>query len=452
MVRIRVPRNNGEVDGFLESVHDAFAAENEIMFGDGRVFGPEFSLVESHTIAARILCGFDGRSLWAPTEGRPVTVKSRTTKSGVGLYIGRPKIRGKGKFRKSLKDILETGKAVTFGGEAHTGIVDAFKSEVVLRYITNTFISTMENGELPPWRRPWKVRRPTSFATGKPYRGVNAFRLAQVAQEREYVSPLWITAGRAEKEGHPVKSGESGTMIVCPIFNDGDERTNIRDDDEGDDYEDVAPPKGFFCIPVFNLNQCEGMKGSTRGGARRRGAQSIIDGYVNREKRYAPTKTLNFDKRGNGRASYTPSKDRILVPRTSRTSESEYYIRAFHQIAHSTGHPNRCDRRDRDRQAPLGNHKPGKEELIAEMTASLLSAETTLEFNGAWGRNTASDREDWLRVIRRDLIWASFQATTAVEYILDRGGARKEILESKERKQARAKKKGNRKASARKRR
>lgn len=440
MIEIRVPNDPRsvyphDVHGFLESVHDAFASEEFALEEETRRWEKKTSapktrikFVGNHTVAARILCGLDGGSMWASAGS--VTVKSTTNGSGVSsLFIGRSKVHGGSRFKKGLREKLESRKDVRFTGESHTGIAEAFKSDVVPRYIINSFISTMGNGELPPWRRPWKLSYPISFATGKPYEGVNAFRLAQVAQERRYVSPLWITAYRAEKEGHPVKKGERGTMIVSPLRGDGDSGQVIDDD-----YEDRPPPSGFFCQPVFNLNQCVGMERSHRGGQPTLRAQSVIDEYINRERRY-----LGLEFGVGNRPSYAPSKDRIVVPRTTRPSD---YIKAFHQIAHSTGHSKRCDRRDGDRQAPLGKHELGKEELIAEMTTSLLSAETGLEFSGARVRNYD---EGWLEFIRQDpnmLIWASFQATTAVEYILDRDGARKRTrARADKREQERAKKK-----------
>ena len=455
---IPVPRNDGEVGGFLKGIHDAFASEEPIVFGDTVRFGRltmNVDRVRGHTIATRILCGFDGRKLWAPIEGRPVAVKSRTTKSGMGLYIGRHKITGIGRFKKRLREELEDGKSVKFGGEAHTEIAKAFKSEVVRRYITDAFISMMERGELPPWQRPWEMMRPTSYFSGLPYKGINAFNLALIAQDRGYDSPYWITAHRAQMKEIPVKDSQRqrGTIIVHVKVNDQDERVNM-----GDDNENTPPPISFFYHTVFNLNQCVGTEKIDKTRILPE-AQSVIDKYIRAEQRWLP-RTLKFHEGGN-RAYYRPSEDRIVVPPRGQFPDlDEYYMTVFHEIAHSTGHYKRCDRRDGNSPARLETHERGKEELIAEMTASLLSAETDLDFNSAWGRNAASYIEHWLGVIKGDpnmLIWASHQATTAVEYILNRDGARQKMRDrAEEREKARAKKKEEqerkRQARARKRR
>ena len=299
-------------------------------------------------------------------------------------------------------------------------IVEMFKSDVIRRHITNTFISMMENGELPPWQRPWRVPRQISVATGKPYRGINAYHLASIAAREGYHSSHWLTADRAEGDGHRVRSGERGTIIIAVKVNDGADDTNNSDESR------PLPPVSVFHHTVFNLNQCVGMERAGQETTILPEAQSVIKKYVNREQRLIP-KTLKFSERGT-RAYYTPSEDSIVVPPRSMYSDiAEYYMTVFHEVAHSTGHHKRLDRRDRDK--PDGPHDYGQEELVAEMTASILSAETDLEFNGAWVKNTASYLNGWLRVIRGDpnmLIWASLQATTAVEYILDRDGARRE--------------------------
>ena len=176
-----------------------------------------------------------------------------------------------------------------------------------------------------------------------------------------------------------------------------DERESANDRQE----PAPPPPVSYFTIPVFNLNQCEGMERAEEKTAILPEAQSVIKKYVDRERRLIPG-TLSFSERGL-RAYYVPSEDRIVIPpRSQYTDAAEYCVTAFHEIAHSTGHPKRLDRRDRNKPSPFGSHEYGQEELVAEMTASLLSAETGLDFGGAWARNAASYLADWLSVIRGD--------------------------------------------------
>ena len=421
MATITVPKTESEVNGFIKSVNDeAFAAENPIIFeGD-------------HTAAMRILCEI------APIDfrrasGGVFTVNAAITESGAEFYVDGSKTSGRREFKKRLRGELESGKRANLDGGRvlHTEIAKLFKSDLIRRRITGVFIGMMENGELPPWRRPWGLSRPYSFASGKPYRGVNAYYLAYAAGIEGWHSSRWLTAARAEKEGHPVRSGERGELIIMAKPNDERESANDREEPA------PQPPVAYFTIPVFNLNQCEGMEWAEEKTAILPEAQSVIKDYVDRERRLIPG-TLRFSERGL-RAYYVPSEDRIVIPpRSQYTDAAEYCVTAFHEIAHSTGHPKRLDRRDRNKPSPFGSHEYGQEELVAEMTASLLSAETGLDFGGAWARNAASYIAGWLRVIRGDpdmLIRASFQATAAVEYILDRDGARAEARKRADRRE-----------------
>ncbi len=48
--------------------------------------------------------------------------------------------------------------------------------------ITNTIIDALQNGGLPPWRKPWSDNPNanglhTSMSTGNPYRGINQLLL-----------------------------------------------------------------------------------------------------------------------------------------------------------------------------------------------------------------------------------------------------------------------------------
>ena len=434
MATITVPTTESGVDGFIKNIVDeAFAAENQIIFeGD-------------HTAAARILCETAPSALWRPGAGA-ISVWANGDDLCIGGALGETRRRRGRKFVKTLKDELESGKRVKFiGGRAlHTEIVKAFKGGLIRRHITGVFISMMESGELPPWKQPWRLARPYSFASGKPYRGINAYHLAYKAAMGGWRSPRWITRRKAEQKEHPVRNGERGAVIIMAKPNEEGEARN------GPNGSAPPPPVSYFYHTVFNLNQCEGMERAGEKAALLPKARSVIREYVDRERRLIPA-TLKFAERGTS-AYYRPSEDRIVIPpRSMFADEAEYCVTAFHEIAHSTGHPNRLDRRDRNKPAPFGSHEYGQEELAAEMTASLLSAETDLDFSGAWARNAASYLDSWLSVIRGDpdmLIRASYQATAAVEYILNREGAREEARERADRR-ARARRERERKAGAR---
>jgi antirestriction protein ArdC len=65
------------------------------------------------------------------------------------------------------------------------------------------------------------------------------------------------------------------------------------------------------------------------------------------------------------------------VPSLKRCKYSEgYYSALFHELAHSTGHENRLNRKELLSNDGFGSTNYAKEELTAEMTAAFLSAVT----------------------------------------------------------------------------
>ena len=86
-------------------------------------------------------------------------------------------------------------------------------SEAVYRIVTEDIIKSLSQG-IVPWRKPWTGQPsvPTSFTTGRPYRGVNRFMLDPCITG--FSSPYWITFNQASKQGGKVKAGEKSRKVV----------------------------------------------------------------------------------------------------------------------------------------------------------------------------------------------------------------------------------------------
>lgn len=96
----------------------------------------------------------------------------------------------------------------------------------------------------------------------------------------------------------------------------------------------------------------------------------------------------------------------------------EYHSTLFHEMAHSTGHPNRLNRKSLETPAPFGSPIYSREELVAEFGAAFLCAQAginnTLE-------NSAAYISGWRRALRADnrlVISAASQGQKAADYIL----------------------------------
>ena len=408
--KVKVPTTERGVDGFIKNIHEAFASEKRIVF-DG-----------DHTTAARILC--ETTPLFPKVTARmtsggliyPATVRTPVSpvnlnKASISAFGERYRLNAREteKFKSRVKKELNDGRGVKFGGN-HTEFVRIFQRMVVVRQMTASFIEMIRHGELPEWRKPWsEMRRPRSGRSGERLYtyAPNILLLIQTASEQGRTDPRWITRKYAREIGRPVRNGEIGVPILGSL------------------------------TPVYNWEQCAGSDYDLDRLPPSPSAQSIMDDYIKREQSdlnlrlfHRPLEIGDADK-----AFYDWTKDLIVLPHRNRFGDRrQYYLTAFHEIAHSTGHSERLGRPQSRVFSVFGSHRYGREELIAEMTAFLLAMEAGLTsndplatFNDPLTRDTAAYLKGWLNTIEEnpDLLYeASKGANDAYKYALDMDGFR----------------------------
>ena len=85
-------------------------------------------------------------------------------------------------------------------------------------------------------------------------------------------------------------------------------------------------------------------------------------------------------RHGGDKALYRPWTDQVHVPRRETFISSEaYYGVLFHELTHSTGHPERLNRKTLTDGTPFGNPTYSREELVAEMGAAFLCAAAAID-------------------------------------------------------------------------
>ena len=302
---------------------------------------------------------------------------------------------------------------------------EEYSENSTLDRMTEMFIALMESGELPPWTRPWgdgESMRPRN-PYGRRYSGINVFHLREVARIHGYDDPRWVTSEWATKNGRPIRKGEPGTAVVSVWRGQGE-----------DDFEEESLRSRTHT--VYNMEQCEGVEKDTgfRDTRLHQGAQEVLKRYIELESE-AGLKFMHT--RTQRSALYAPGDDRIVMPFKNRFPDpSQYYVTAFHEIAHSTGHPRRLDRRKRDRHFDYGHDLYGREELVAEMAASLIAVETDLSYDDTHVEDTAAYLKHWLDAIYEEpsmLCRSALQAQTACDYVLDRRNVRERVRVESER-------------------
>ena len=271
--------------------------------------------------------------------------------------------------------------------------------------ITQRIITLLNEGTIP-WRRPWRVANdyPRNLITKRRYSGVNVWML--LAQS--YSSPYWCTFKQARKLGGCVRKGEKGTPIIYVG------RSTPTTDDTQQDKQSSYYYLRYYT--VFNVCQIDGDEfddGSddsltNDSPTNTNLADDIVSGYS------SPPRISH----GHSRCSYIPNNDEVwMVDRGLFDSNSQYHSTLFHELTHSTGHSTRLAR------GLNGDHDSqpyAKEELIAEMGASMLCAETNTTVHY---EQSAAYIKGWLDKLGSDnklVVSAASCASKAVNHILGR--------------------------------
>lgn len=275
----------------------------------------------------------------------------------------------------------------------------------VFQEVTDRIIAKLEEGKIP-WEKPWQSTagaRPSNFKSGKAYKGINVLLLAMTGR----TSPFWLTFKQAQEMGGMVRKGETGTKIVFWKIS----KYEKEDKTTGEKEEKTAAFCKFYS--VFNADQIDGIDFPKPADVVPNldnepltAAELIVNGFADR-----PTINKGFEA-----ACYVPSSDRVEMPHMDRFKTSEeYYCVLFHELTHSTGHQSRCNR---DLRNSFGSDQYAREELVAELGATYLCAESGLDRPID---NSVAYIQSWIKRFRNDkklICTAAGKAEKAVDHIL----------------------------------
>jgi antirestriction protein ArdC len=285
----------------------------------------------------------------------------------------------------------------------------------VYQIIVDRILEAIEKGAVPPWVKPWHSRHtlPTNLISKKPYRGFNAMFLYMVSQGFE--SNYYLTYKQAVGLGGKVRKGEKGFPVVFWSFlEDKDEDGNPVLDSKGQPKKHVLTRY----YTVFNTDQCEGLEDKVPKPEARpavdtiKEAEEIVLRYrVNNER---------LKIRTGSEAFYNPALDIITVPSINDFEKAvNYYATLFHEMGHSTGHKDRLARKGVTNIDGFGTEQYGKEELIAELTASFLCGEAG--FEEQIEKSSTSYIKGWIEKIKESpelLVESAQAAQKAADYVL----------------------------------
>lgn len=290
------------------------------------------------------------------------------------------------------------------------------------RKIADMIIANLGKGYLlpPMWDR--GMFNPSNPVTGVTYRGRNAFRLMMTASYNQYDDPRWCTYIQAESKGWHVNKGAQGVLCEKWIYTreevEKDENGKVLYDENGNKKTKTVPletPVANFFY-VFNANDITGIEPLLKTEDK-----TLTDTFLKNygEELLASTKCPILES-AQPTACYIPSTDTILMPSKSAFESSKGFLSVvMHEMAHSTGHP---DRLNRDLSGTFGTELYAKEELNAEISSMFLQSRLGVEVEPDTNdlRRHTNYINSWITLLKNDpnqLFDACSRASKITDYL-----------------------------------
>ena len=300
--------------------------------------------------------------------------------------------------------------------------------QVALDRFAEMMIERMEQMKSSDWKQGW-IGGANGFAGlpqnvgGRNYSGSNSFFLQLQTAAKGYQLPVYLTFKQAhnlkahvlkgekafpvvywdmmvkDKDGKKISSDEYKSMTkeerknldvipfikAFPVYNI--DQTNLRE---------VQPERVQKLIDKFKIPELRDTQGMY--------AHSALDRMIQQQSWLCP---IQADKRENG-AYYSPSRDIVVLPmkaqfNTGNSPEEiyrdgmEFYSTMLHEMTHSTMTPERLNR---EMGGKFGDPKYAKEELVAELTAAMISH--SMGFDSKITDNSAAYLDSWIGVLKKE--------------------------------------------------
>ena len=333
-------------------------------------------------------------------------------------------------------------------------------SDAVIQQFADMMIKRMEDMKESNWKKGWMDGRgdagfPRNALTGRQYNGINPFMLMYDTIKHEYTTSMYLTArqlfsmndslkdpstGKIASENldkvMKINKGEKAFPVYYMIHKYKDMQGKEYSDQEYNDLseEQRKDIKAYFYPKVhhlFNIDQTNmkevnpSLYNSFVDKYTKRPSLPDSEGmYINEDidSLLAHSKPSVWKSGKDNLSWYCPidqtadissphynlSKDFIKVPLKNQYKSSdskegvfadgqEFYATLLHEMAHSTGPKGRLNR---DLSGSFGDKKYAKEELVAELSAALISS--TMGFDKRINDNNAKYVSSWLKVLKEE--------------------------------------------------
>ena len=333
-------------------------------------------------------------------------------------------------------------------------------SDVVIQQFADMMIKRMEDMKESNWKKGWMDGRgdagfPRNALTGRQYNGINSFMLMYDTIKHEYTTSMYLTARQLFSMNESLKDPSTGKIAsenldkvmkinkgekAFPVYYMIHKYKDMQGKEYSDqEYNDLSEEqrkdiKAYFYPKVhhlFNIDQTNmkevnpSLYNSFVDKYTKRPSLPDSEGmYINEDidSLLAHSKPSVWKSGKDNLSWYCPieqtdnissphynlSKDFIKVPlknqyKTSNSKEGifadgqAFYATLLHEMAHSTGPKGRLNR---DMNGSFGDKKYAKEELVAELSAALISS--TMGFDKRINDNNAKYVSSWLKVLKEE--------------------------------------------------
>jgi len=284
------------------------------------------------------------------------------------------------------------------------------------------------------WFKPWKsgqANAPFNLATDRFYNGFNIFILNYEMVDKGYEHNQWLTFKQVSAKSGKVVKGSKSTEVYFWQIGYLDNSTgkfvapkliklinpNERMADGKLRYLKTFSVKFY---KVFNVAQCTGIDPKV--------IEDTTADVDNEPNVVAETLSKSYiDKQGSLKlvhledsAYYSPNRDIVNMPKLDTFVDSDsYYKVLFHELAHSTGHKDRLNRKTLLEVNKWGDTTYAKEELVAEISAMYIVGMLGLEPKDNES-NSQAYIKGWCKYLEdkpKECVYAMQQATKVVDYI-----------------------------------
>ena len=320
--------------------------------------------------------------------------------------------------------------------------------QAALERFTAMMIERMRQMKETGWKKGW-IGGESGYAGlpqnvgGRNYSGSNSFFLQLHTAAMGYQLPVYLTFKQAHNLKAHVLKGEKAFPVVYwdMLVKDRDGRRVSSDEyramtkEERQGLEAIPFVKSF---PVYNVAQTnlaemqpermqkllDRFKVPELRDTEGMYAHAALDRMVQTQQWLCP---IQADKRVDG-AFYSPSQNRIVVPMKAQFNIGsspeetyrggmEYYSTMLHEMTHSTMTPERLNRETGGR---FGDPKYAKEELVAELTAAMISH--SMGFDSKVTDNSAAYLDSWIGTLKQEpkfIVSVMADVNKASDLILD---------------------------------